>query len=140
MLKKIAFIMVGLFLALPVFAQNLSISAEFEGFDLKASADLKTFKTDVSVNLKLPEAKIDIMLKDNMAPSDVYLAATLVQLANVPVEKVVSEFKANKGKGWGVIAKSLGIKPGSKEFHELKRTMDRMKSTDGGGKGKGKGK
>ena len=50
---------------------------------------------------------------------------------------VLKEYKANKGRGWGVIAKKLGIKPGSKEFHELKK--DKF-SSDASGVGEGKGK
>jgi hypothetical protein len=38
-----------------------------------------------------------------------------------PFEKVYPTYKKNRGKGWGVIAKELGIKPGSPEFHALKR-------------------
>ena len=33
-------------------------------------------------------------------------------------------YKSDKGKGWGVLAKSLGIKPGSQEFHALKSGDD----------------
>jgi hypothetical protein len=53
---------------------------------------------------------------------------------------VLREYKSSKGKGWGVIAKSLGIKPGSKEFHELKRSQDLYNGQNSKGKGKGKGK
>jgi hypothetical protein len=49
-----------------------------------------------------------------------------------------------KGQGWGVIAKSLGIKPGSPEFHALKRGdfvfNGKPREVPGKGKGKGKGK
>jgi len=45
-----------------------------------------------------------------------------------------------KGKGWGVIAKTLGIKPGLKEFQELKnRDFGRDGSESNKGKGKEKG-
>ncbi|MBZ0158490.1 MAG: hypothetical protein K8I29_20015 [Alphaproteobacteria bacterium] len=84
-------------------------------------------------------------------PADAYLCLRLAELADRPVELVIREYKANKGRGWGVIAKRLGIKPGSREFHALKEnTLDRglddhgkgksKKKDDDGGKGKGKGK
>ncbi len=65
-------------------------------------------------------------------------------MASTPYERVVQVYQGNKGKGWGVIAKSLGIKPGSPEFHALKRgdfvfNGEPMAPT-GKGKGKGKGK
>jgi hypothetical protein len=54
-------------------------------------------------------------------------------------------YKQSKGKGWGVIAKELGIKPGSPEFHALKRGDFAFTGEPGGGgeshgKGKGKGR
>jgi hypothetical protein len=48
----------------------------------------------------------------------------LGEMSRQPAERVMDEYKSGKGKGWGVIAKSLGIKPGSKEFHALKRGQD----------------
>ena len=55
-----------------------------------------------------------------MAPADVYMAAKVRILSHRSWDEVLREYKENKGKGWGVIAKNLGIKPGSREFHELK--------------------
>jgi hypothetical protein len=54
-----------------------------------------------------------------------------------PTDYVITQYKSGKGKGWGALAHSLGIKPGSKEFHELKRGNDIY---DGNKKGKGKSK
>ena len=45
----------------------------------------------------------------------------LAKIINRPVDVVVNEYNANKGQGWGVIAKQLDIKPGSKKFHALKK-------------------
>jgi hypothetical protein len=35
-------------------------------------------------------------------------------------DRIMHEYRAKKGQGWGVIAKDLGIKPGSAQFHALK--------------------
>ena len=55
---------------------------------------------------------------------------------------VKNTYQAHKGKGWGVIAKELGIKPGSREFHALKNgdLVYGGGPSEGGSKGKGKGK
>jgi len=51
------------------------------------------------------------------------------------------KYKSDKGQGWGALAKSLGIKPGSREFHALKRGHDLYDEKPGyKSKGKGKGK
>ena len=60
-------------------------------------------------------------------------------------EYVIEKYRSEKGKGWGALAKSLGIKPGSKEFHALKQGNDiyddnDMDKRDGKEKGNGKGK
>jgi len=74
-------------------------------------------------------------------PGDAYMCFRVGQVASKPVEVVTNEYQTNKGKGWGVIAKNLGIKPGSKEFHELKKgNFNGDDSGSGQGKGKGKGK
>jgi hypothetical protein len=74
--------------------------------------------------------------------SDVYMCLRVGEVADQPVDRVVNEYKAHQGQGWGVIAKNLGIQPGSPEFHELQ--SQRMKSHSGGApasKGKsGKGR
>ena len=68
----------------------------------------------------------------------------LGQMSRRPPETVLQTYQAHKGKGWGVIAKELGIKPGSREFHALKNGDlvygSPAASTPGNGKGKGNGK
>jgi hypothetical protein len=56
----------------------------------------------------------------------------LGEMSNHQPEYVMKKYKAGKKKGWGALAKSLGIKPGSPEFHALKRGEDLY----GGGGGK----
>jgi hypothetical protein len=48
----------------------------------------------------------------------------LGEMSGRPTGYVVEKYRNNKGKGWGALAKSLGIKPGSEEFHALKRGQD----------------
>ncbi len=55
------------------------------------------------------------------APGDVYYACSIAQTIGRPCRYVVDEWDRSHGKGWGVVAKELGIKPGSAEFHRLKR-------------------
>jgi hypothetical protein len=65
----------------------------------------------------------------------------LGEMSAKPTDYVIEKYKSGKGKGWGALAQSLGIKPGSKEFHALKRGNDFYDDKDKGkGKGKGKGK
>jgi hypothetical protein len=56
-----------------------------------------------------------------------------------PIERVLTVYDSHKAKGWGAMAKELGIKPGSAEFHALKKG-DLHYGPRGSAKGKGKGK
>ena len=62
-----------------------------------------------------------LLKRVGMSPGDVYMAAKVSKISKRSIEDVEDAYKENKGKGWGAIAKKMGIKPGSKEFHELKK-------------------
>lgn len=63
----------------------------------------------------------DLLVNRRWAPGDVYYACALAQAAGRPCRTVVDEWERDHGQGWGVIAQRMGIKPGSEEFHRLKR-------------------
>jgi hypothetical protein len=114
------------------FVRNLNVQAE---------ADLGAFKVRLSSQFGLPVPRIDAVIASVATPADAYMCLRVGEVAHQPVEAVVKEYKATKGKGWGVIAKNLGIKPGSKEFHALKNgNLSTGGSEEDSGKGKGKGK
>lgn len=107
-----------------------------------AKLDLKTFKVDFSVKSNLSLPKIDELL-EVMEPAEVVLANEISQIVEKPIDNVVSSYKVNKEKGWGAIAKDMGIKPGSEEFHQLKnmtKPKKENKSSEHKGNAKGKGK
>jgi len=108
----------------------------------RAKTDLPGFRADLSAQFGIPVPDVDILMKTLPTPGDVYMTLRVSEISNKPADVVLKEYKANKGKGWGVIAHRLGIKPGSREFHELKRgdLGPGSKSDDSKGKGKGKDK
>lgn len=63
----------------------------------------------------------DLLVNRRWAPGDVYYACTIAQVIGRPCRYVVAEWERDHGQGWGVMAKRLGIKPGSAEFHRLKK-------------------
>jgi hypothetical protein len=89
--------------------------------NIEAQGNLSEFITNLSVEYKVPEEEIEeIIVEEEMTPADAYMTLEIADIIDEPVDVVVEEYKINKEKGWGFIAKQLGIKPGSKEFHELK--------------------
>lgn len=61
------------------------------------------------------------LLARRWAPGDIYFACALAKLAGRPCRYVVEQWERDHGQGWGAMAKRLGIKPGSPQFHQLKR-------------------
>ncbi|MGH8077398.1 MAG: hypothetical protein ACREPE_08765 [Lysobacter sp.] len=63
----------------------------------------------------------ELLVTRRWAPGDVYYACSIAHTLGRPCRYVVDEWDRNHEKGWGAVAKDLGIKPGSAEFHRLKR-------------------
>ncbi len=89
-------------------------------FNIKAEADPSGFKAQLAARFKIGDAEINLVLSNVGKPADAYILLRLGEMSSKPIDYVIKKYKANKGKGWGVLARSLGIKPGSKEFHALK--------------------
>jgi len=140
--KVVAAVMFLCLLVLPVYVEGSDLDSFIKKLNAQAEADLPGFKANLSAQFGVPAPQVDVLIKSVGRPGDAYMCLRVGQIAKQPTEVVVKEYRAHKGKGWGVIAKNLGIKPGSKEFHELKRgDLDPgPKSDDGKGKEKEKGK
>jgi len=114
-------------------------------FNIKAEADPSGFRARLEARFQVGEIKIKKVLDSVDKPANAYMLLRLGEMSNQPIDNVIEKYKAEKGKGWGRLAKSLGIKPGSKEFHALKQGQDLYDDRGKGkgkvkGKGKGKGK
>ena len=63
----------------------------------------------------------DLLINRRWAPGDVYYACAIAQVIGRPCRYVVDQWQQDHGQGWGVLAQRMGIKPGSAEFHRLKK-------------------
>jgi hypothetical protein len=118
------------------------LAADFDwmpAFNIQAQADPSGFRAKMAARFNIGDAQITTVLSNFPKPADAYVALRLGEMSGRPVQQVAEQYKQGKGRGWGVLAKSMGIKPGSPEFHALKRGND-LYDTKGNGKGKGKGK
>lgn len=114
-------------------------------FNIRAEADPSGFRARLAARFNMGDTQITALLSNVERPADAYMVLRLGEMSTKPTDYVIEKYKSGKGKGWGALAQSLGIKPGSKEFHALKRGSDFYDETDKGkgkdeGKGKGKGK
>jgi hypothetical protein len=112
-------------LASALLCSGSSLAADLDSFlagiDVSAKADLGRFRTELRASFDLSSHEIDGLFEICDGPADVYMTLRIGEIADVTIERVTAEYEANKGKGWGAIAKNLGIKPGSSEFHALKQ-------------------
>lgn len=108
-------------------------------FNVRADADPSGFRLRIAARFHMGDAQVNAVLTNVESPADAYIVLRLGEIAAQPPDYVIQQYRTSRGKGWGALAKSLGIKPGSKEFHALKRGSD-LYDVDSRGKGKGKGK
>ena len=108
-------------------------------FNVRAEADPLEFRARLEARFKIGDLEIDALFDTPDEPADAYMLFRLGEMADQPIDQVIETYEARKGKGWGNLAKSLGIKPGSKEFHDLKQSQDLYDDMDNG-KGKHKEK
>jgi hypothetical protein len=106
----------------------------------QARVDLPGFSLQVGAQFGVPVPQVEAVLGMVATPADAFMVFQLGQMAHRPPETVVQTYQSHRGKGWGVIAKELGIKAGSREFHALKNGDLTFGETPGDGPGKGKGK
>jgi hypothetical protein len=147
-LKKFSIVLLLFFIAGFAGAAHADLNDSLRRINEQAKADMKNFNVKLSAQFNIPVPQVDAVLKIVATPADAFMVLQLGQMANKQPEVVVKSYQANRNKGWGVIAKELGIKPGSAEFHALKRgdfvltgkAADNEDQGPGKGKGKGHGK
>jgi len=123
-------------------AAAASLDSFLSSLNAQARLDLPGFSLQVGAQFGVPVPQVEAVLGLVETPADAFMVFQLGQMAHRPPETVVQTYQSHRGKGWGVIAKELGIKPGSREFHALKSGDLTFGETPGdrSDKDKGKGK
>lgn len=102
-----------------------SAQADLAGFlesvNRQAVGDIKSFNDRLSRQFGVPVPDVEAILRSVPSPADAFMILHLGHVAHLAPAVVLQRYQRNRGKGWGVLARDLGIKPGSPEFHALKR-------------------
>ena len=128
--------------ALQLVISPFALAGEYgwlKDMNVKAEADPAGFRARLGVRFKINDIEVKAVLDTADKPADAYMILRMGEMSGQPTDYVLKQYKANQGKGWGTVAKSLGIKPGSSEFHALKQGQDLYADGDSG-KNKGKSK
>lgn len=138
--------MIGLMLCTATFShgqtsqsRDKELDANLKTITLEANKDLAGFKLQLSKTYSVTPVKINSMFSIGMSAGDVFISLEIATIAKKPVDDVIAVYSKSKSKGWGVMAKELGIKPGSAEFHQLKSNCGKQsgKKAKTGGNGNG---
>ncbi len=123
-----------------VSAAYANLDSFLKNVNIEAQTDMKNFAVKLSAQFGVPGARVDAIIRSTSSPADAFMVLQLGQMAHKQPEAVLQTYQHGKGKGWGELAKELGIKPGSPEFHALKRGDLHFTGEPGGNGGHGKGK
>lgn len=128
---------------------DIELDLGLQNLNIEAQADLEDFSTQLVLSYGVEKPVVRHLVTDlNMPPADAYMTIKTARISGEPIEKVVEVYQKNRQKGWGQIAKGMGIAPGSEKFKRLKdddsgmlsKAKGKKKKGQGQGKGKGKGK
>lgn len=148
-MKKIAFLALLLIAGIS-FGQSYNsgdaeLDASLKVVNSDANKDLPAFKLNLTKTFNVGLPDVEACFKVGMNAGDAFMAFQVANIVHRPIVDVITVYSKSKSKGWGAMAKELGIKPGSAEFHSLKgkakeksKGNGKPKST-GGGNGKSKG-
>ena len=108
------------------FAQRDDFRLYLTTADRFGSDDPALFGLILARQYNLNESAIGgLLTKFNRNWGDLALGLEMGRLSKKPVNTVIGAYEKNPG--WGNIAKDLGIKPGSADFHQMKREMRQRK-------------
>jgi hypothetical protein len=120
-LVVVVLLVIGASVVKPSKTGDRDLDAQLVKIDEKAKADPDVFFRQLSQQHNIPEAEIrQEKERRGLGYGDTYMAAALSRLSKRPIGAVAEEYKPKEGKGWGVMAMNMGIKPGSPEFHQMK--------------------
>lgn len=108
-------------LATPAAAADFDWTVAFNA-KYKLAAD--QFFDQMAVRFAISNDGISAVFEASKDYSDAFIIFRLAEISKKPVASVLDVYQSQKGRGWGVMAKRLGIKPGSAEFKALKAGHD----------------
>jgi len=124
---------------------DVELDASLKIVNSDANKDLSAFKLNLTKTFNVGLPKVEACFKVGMNAGDAFMAFQVSNITRKPIEDVIKVYSTSKSKGWGAMAKELGIKPGSAEFHALKgkakdksKGNSKPKATGGNEKGNGK--
>lgn len=97
--------------------------------DALADRDVDGFINDLVNIYAAPRQEVQrLLVVEQYPPAYLWTTAATAHAIQRPWTDVFPVFEEHRGQGWGVIAKQLGIKPGSPAFHAMKADLGKRQS------------
>jgi len=114
LLHTLAIILLGAGLA------HASMDSYLETLRISATADFGDYRAGLGAHYGASGAVLDQVFLAVNDPGEAAVCFWLARTSGQPMNTVLDRYRTHHKKGWGALAQSLGIKPGSAEFKALK--------------------
>lgn len=106
------------------FAQAAENDYDFENevnaLNQAGVGDPTALLTKLSIEFSVDLVVLQDLYAQGYAPGQIWLALEIANASDTTLQDAILVAGATDGHGWGVLAQTLGIAPGSSEFHALK--------------------
>jgi hypothetical protein len=116
---------------------NADLDGYMDSLRISADADFGDFRAGLGAHFGASGAELDHVFLAVGHPSEAALCFWLARTSGRPMDVVLQQYRVHKKQGWGALAQSLGIKPGSAEFKALKAGQIGWEPPGGHGKSGG---
>lgn len=102
---------IALSIGLPcVYAMADGLDSFLSSLNVQARADMNGFSARICAQFGTPEAQVRAVLSTVSDPADAFMVFQLGRMTQTPPDRVLEVYRGGKRKGWGALAKELGIK------------------------------
>lgn len=118
-MKKIVFILCIL-LCCAGQAMADALDTFLDNINVQAAGDRNGAVAGIGSHFGVPSSDVERLMGTTGSLADAFMVLQLGRWTGQSRDRIMDVYGSRKGQGWGAIAKDLGIKPGSAEFHALK--------------------
>ena len=99
------------------------LDATLKAMNQEAKGDPDNFLRQLSAKYGTPEQELRQVRESHaFGCADLFMATAVAKASGKPVSEVAERYKKSEGKGWGLAAQEMGVKPGSKAFQAMKKS------------------
>ena len=91
-----------------------------DNINVQAAGDRHGAIASIGSHFGVPYSDVELIMGTTGSLADAFMVLQIGRWTGLSRDRILGVYGKRKGQGWGVMAKELGIKPGSAEFHALK--------------------